>query len=51
MVSPFALVFLNPRVFQLLWEDIMLGFGIATFSLSRLSLRRGAALRMVWLEP
>jgi hypothetical protein len=44
MVSPFVLVLLNPRVFRLLWEDIMLGFGIAAFSLCRLSSRRGAAL-------
>ena len=44
MVSPFVLVLLNPRVFRLLWEDIILGFGIATFSLCRLSSRRGAAL-------
>ena len=44
MVSPFVLVLLNQRVFRLLWEDIILGFGIAAFSLCRLSSRRGAAL-------
>ena len=44
MVSPFVLVLLNQRVFRLLWEDIMLGYGIATFSLCRLSSRSGAAL-------
>jgi len=44
MVSPFMLVLLNQRVFRLLWEDIMLGIGIATFSFCRLSSRRGAAL-------
>jgi hypothetical protein len=44
IVSPFVLVLLNPRVFRLLWEDFMLGIGIATFSLCRLSSRSGAAL-------
>ncbi len=44
IVSPFVLLLLNPRVFRLLWEDFMLGIGIATFSLCRLSSRRGAAL-------
>ena len=50
MVSPFVLVLLNQRVFRLLWEDIMLGFGIATFSLCRLSSRSGAALADCLLE-
>jgi SPW repeat len=44
MVSPFVLLLLNPRVFRLLWEDLILGLGIATFSLCRLSSRRVAAL-------
>ena len=44
MASPFVLVLLNPGVFRLLWEDFMLGFGIATFALCRLSSRRVAAL-------
>lgn len=44
MVSPFVLLLLGQRVFGLLWEDIILGFGIATFSLCRLWSRRGAAL-------
>jgi len=34
----------NPGAFQLLWEDFILGLGIATFSLCRLSSRRVAAL-------
>ncbi|HET8563078.1 MAG TPA: hypothetical protein VFM35_04290, partial [Candidatus Binatia bacterium] len=50
MVSPFVLVLLNQRVFRLLWEDLMLGFGIATFSLCRLSSRSGAALADCLLE-
>ena len=36
MVSPFVLAILNLRVLQVLWEDLILGFGIATFSLCRL---------------
>jgi SPW repeat-containing protein len=39
MVSPFALAFINRRVFAVLWEDLILGFGIATFSLCRLLAR------------
>jgi SPW repeat-containing protein len=39
MISPFVLVFLNQRVFAVLWEDLILGFGIATFSLCRLLAR------------
>jgi hypothetical protein len=34
MLSPFVLAFLNQAVFKVLWEDLILGFGIATFSLS-----------------
>src|SRR5262245_64611628 len=44
MVSPFVFLLLNPLVFRLLWEDFILGLGIATFSLCRLSSRRVAAL-------
>lgn len=44
MASPFVLMLLNPGVFRLLWEDFILGFGIATFSLCRLVSRRAAAL-------
>jgi hypothetical protein len=40
----FVLMLVNPGVFQLLWEDFILGLGIATFSLCRLSSRRVAAL-------
>jgi hypothetical protein len=50
MVSPFVLVLLNHRVLQLLWEDLPLGFGIATFSLCRLLSRTGAALADCLLE-
>ncbi len=40
MVSPFALVALNHGIFKVLWEDLILGFGIATFSLCRVLSRR-----------
>ena len=53
MVSPFVLAILNLRVFQVLWEDLILGFGIATFSLCRLLSRRGSKsqLRIGCLRP
>jgi hypothetical protein len=44
MISPFVLELVNRRVFRVGWEDFLLGFGIATFSLCRLSSGRGAAL-------
>jgi hypothetical protein len=44
MISPFVLELVNRRAFQVGWEDLLLGFGIATFSLCRLSSGRGAAL-------
>ena len=44
MMSPFILELVNRRAFRVGWEDFLLGFGIATFSLCRLSTRRGAAL-------
>ena len=40
MLSPFILVAVNRRVFNVLWEDLILGFGIATFALCRLLSRR-----------
>jgi hypothetical protein len=40
MISPFALIFVNRRVLAVLWEDLLLGFGIATFSLCRILSRR-----------
>jgi hypothetical protein len=50
MVSPFALAILNLRVFRVLWEDLILGFGIATFSLCRLLSRRGEQIAIAdWL--
>jgi hypothetical protein len=50
MVSPFILVFVNQRVLRVLWEDLLLGFGIATFSLCRiLSRRKGEIVFADWL--
>jgi len=40
MGSPFVLVMLNRGILRILWEDLLLGFGIATFSLCRLLARR-----------
>ena len=44
MISPFVLELVNRLAFQVGWEDFLLGFGIAIFSLCRLSSRKGAAL-------
>ena len=50
MISPFILAFVNRRVLGVLWEDLLLGFGIATFSLCRLlSHRRGRIVFADWL--
>lgn len=50
MLSPFALVFVNRQIFDVLWEDLLLGFGIATFSLCRvLSRRKGEIAVADWL--
>jgi hypothetical protein len=43
-ISPFVLEFVTRRAFQVGWEDFLLGFGITTFSLCRLSSRGGAEL-------
>lgn len=50
MISPFALVLLNRSALKILWEDLLLGFGIATFSLCRLLARRdGVIVALDWL--
>jgi hypothetical protein len=41
MISPFALLHWNRGALRLLWEDLLLGFGIAAFSFLRLYSRRG----------
>jgi hypothetical protein len=49
MISPFVLIFVNRRVLGVLWEDLLLGFGIATFSLCRiLSRRKGEIVFADW---
>jgi hypothetical protein len=40
MVSPLVLAFVNTGLVKVLWEDLILGFGIATFSLCRILSRR-----------
>jgi hypothetical protein len=40
MISPFVLVALNHTILKTLWEDLLLGFGIAAFSLCRLLSRK-----------
>src|SRR5262249_7182456 len=40
MFAPFVLELINRAVVKVLWEDLILGFGIATFSLCRLFSRR-----------
>jgi len=50
MLSPFLLAFLNRAVFRALWEDLLLGFGIATFSLWRLLSRRSQEIAIAdWI--
>ena len=40
MISPFVLVTLNHSILKTLWEDLLLGFGIAAISLCRLLSRK-----------
>lgn len=50
MSSPFALAFLNRAALEVVPEDLLLGFGIATFSLCRLlSWRRADITFADWL--
>lgn len=50
MLSPFALGVLYSRVFRVLWEDFILGFMIALFSLGRLlSHKNDEVLLTDWL--
>ena len=50
MISPFALAYINRGIFAVLWEDLVLGFGIATFSLCRLLARREGEIMLTdWL--
>jgi hypothetical protein len=50
MASPFALISFNHTVLKTLSEDLLLGFGIATFSLCRLfSRKEGEIVSTDWL--
>jgi SPW repeat len=50
MLFPFFLTFLHQVVLNVLWEDLILGFGIATFSLCRLFARRSEEITMAdWI--
>jgi len=50
MLSPLVLAFLNKAVVKVLWEDLLLGFGIATFSLCRLLSRRSEEIAIAdWI--
>ncbi len=44
MVSPLVLALINQAAVEVLWEDLILGFGIATFSLCRIISRRSAEI-------
>jgi hypothetical protein len=46
MISPFILILLNHTILKILWEDLLLGFGIATFSLCRLLARRESEIAL-----
>ena len=46
MISPFILVTFNHTILRVLWEDLLLGFGIATFSLCRLLARRNGEIAL-----
>jgi hypothetical protein len=46
MLSPFVLVLLNSAAVEVLWEDLILGFGIAAFSVCRLLAERGQEIAL-----
>jgi hypothetical protein len=50
MSSPFVLGFIKQAVVKVLWEDLLLGFGIATFSLCRLLSKRNEEIAIAdWI--
>jgi hypothetical protein len=50
MIAPFVLSLLNKAVVRVLWEDLILGFGIATFSLCRILSRRAPEIAIAdWI--
>jgi hypothetical protein len=42
LIAPFVLQLIDPRVFQLGWQDFLLGFGIAICALCRIVTDSGA---------
>ena len=46
MVAPFILSLINKSVVKVLWEDFLLGFGIAAFALCRMVSRRTEEIAM-----
>ena len=50
MVSPLILALINKAAVEVLWEDLILGFGIATFSLCRILSKRSVEIAIAdWL--
>ena len=50
MLAPFVLELVNRAVVKVLWEDLILGFGIACFSLCRLLSRRSQEIAIAdWI--
>src|SRR5215813_7298443 len=50
MFAPFVLELINRAVVKVLWEDLILGFGIASFSLCRLLSRRSQEIAIAdWI--
>ena len=46
MLAPFILSLINKSVRGVLWEDLLLGFGIAAFALCRMLSRRAEEIAM-----
>src|SRR5512140_2953213 len=50
MSSPFVLRLIKQAAMKVLWEDLLLGFGIATFSFCRLLSKRGEEIALAdWI--
>jgi hypothetical protein len=50
MLAPFILSLINKSVVRVLWEDLLLGFGIAAFALCRMISRRAEEIAIAdWI--
>jgi SPW repeat len=50
MLAPFVLSWINKSVVSVLWEDLLLGFGIAAFALCRMLSRRAEEIAIAdWI--